>query len=108
EMWPPQAITMDWLALRAVGMLNVTDTVEEHWPVPDGTLSLVIVAGPMVEPDAPNRSMVPGCWVPEKVPPAPPQPCSPPGRKLSAGAGVVAAGAAGLVCWPELLYALPH
>src|SRR5690349_16005619 len=103
---------MDWLAPRLLGMLNFSVTVVVHWPVPVKALSLPvpIVAGPIVEPVGPKRSMVPACRVPEKVPWDPPQPCSPPLPlpKFSAGAAVVATGVAGLVCWPEALYALPH
>src|SRR5215469_520403 len=88
-MWPPQAITMAWLALMACERVNFSVTVLVHWPVPPATLSAVTAAESIVEPDGPNRSMVPGTWLPEKVPPAPPQFCCPPllvGPKFSAGA----------------------
>src|SRR5205823_3919496 len=105
-MWPPQATAMTWLELRADVVVNEIETVVVHCPVPLCALSVVIVAPRPLAETGPKNLIEPELWLPEKVPPAPPQLRSPPpaaGPKFSAGAATDWTGVADPVCWRPAL-----
>ncbi len=79
--------------------MKTTITVVVHAPVPEGTLSFVMVALVIDEPAGPQSLMLPATWVPVNVPSEPPQPCSPPVPlpKSSLGAATLAVGGNALV-----------